>query len=103
MGVALLTLLPMLPDLITGVEKLFSLIPKSGNNKLNAVTKTINTLFTELENSGIIPKGTPAPSSDSVGGAIEAALAALKNNGTISGTGSKAAVTPKYTLNAILS
>ena len=101
MGTALSILLPLLPDLITAVEKLFTKA-KSGPTKLTAVQSTLQTLWNELISAGIVPKGTPAPSSDTLLGAIEATLTSLKSSGTITtGSGTKPP-TPSYTIQGTL-
>lgn len=103
MGAILAILLPLLPHIVTGVEDLFQLISKSGKSKMSAVLKTVSTLWSEMESAGIIPKGTPTPSSDTLIGAIEATLANLKSSGTITtGTGIKTPASA-YTIQGTIS
>ena len=83
MGAVLALLLPAIPSLVNLAETLFAKKPKSGPDKLNAVTQTLQVLLTQLKSAGLISTDSLMPSAEGLHGAIEAVLANQKATGQL--------------------
>jgi hypothetical protein len=83
MGI-LLSLLPLFPSLINGVELLFHKKPSSGNDKMNAFIQLIQVILSNLEGAGVIPSGSMKNVSPmAIQGAAETILKNMKDKGTL--------------------
>lgn len=86
MGALLALLLPLLPSLIQGVEKIFTK-PSSGPDRMDAVLQAIRQILAKLQTTGTLPDGTPVPkdpvTDDALRGMIEVVLQNLKVSGQL--------------------
>jgi hypothetical protein len=95
MGAILALLIPLIPGLIQGIEKIFvkpAPIPgapvppaapvPTGTDKMDAIVQSLRAIFEKLLATGIVPPGT-AVTDDALRGAIEAEFQRLKGTGQL--------------------
>jgi len=81
-------LLPLVPDIVKGVEALFQSKPKSGEDKMSAATQALRGVATQMVSSQLtLPDGTKAaqPTDDALTGMIETVFQQLKTSGSLTG------------------
>ncbi len=92
MGAILALLIPLIPSLIQGVEKIFvkpapatptpnAPVP-TGTDKQDAIVQSLRAIFDKLLATGIVPPGTTV-TDDALRGAIEAEFQRLKGTGQL--------------------
>ena len=87
MGALVSILLPLIPSLIQGVEGIFKDKPKSGPDKIVAVSNALRQIIEQMMAAGLQVGGVPIPeksvSDDLLRGAIEAVFTKLKATGQL--------------------
>lgn len=84
MGALLAMLVPLIPSIVTGIEKLFG--AGTGPQKLDAASQTVQAIVDALIKSGALPADTSSLAS-SIPAVIEYVVQLLKSQGQLGGTG----------------